>query len=143
MERYEPLYAERHIAAFNVRLILAFAVLVLGLSTLPDGGAVLVFVGFGWAAFTWFTTPGQYVVFWDRLLVEYGRPRVRHVLFQEIDRLEMLPVSFGNRMRVRFKNGRRMIIQPRDLKAFESKLQDAIDAYRQNDPESRAQDRSR
>ena len=137
MERYEPLYAERHIGTFNLRLVMALAVMLMGIVWLAPH---LVFIGLGWGAFVWFTTPGQYVVFWDRMLIEYGRPRVRHVLFQEIDRVEMLPVSFGNRMRVRLKNGRRTIIQPRDLKGFESKLQDAIDSYRQSHPQRRAQD---
>ena len=81
------------------------------------------------AAFSWFTTPSQYVIFSDRLLIAYGRPRVRQVLFQQIDHVELLKLAIGDRLRVRLTRGGSLYLQPRDADEFQTRLQSALSSY--------------
>ena len=117
---------DRHSSAMNFTLILAIVVAVIGaLSALP-----LLVVGLIVAAFSWLTTPSQYAVFSDRLIIYYGKPRVRHVLFQRIEQVELLSLPIGSRLRVRLEGGRMLFIQPRDAEEFQSKFQVALDSFR-------------
>ncbi|MCE2463489.1 MAG: hypothetical protein J4F46_06225 [Dehalococcoidia bacterium] len=114
----------------NFTLILAVVVAVIGaLSALP-----LLVVGLIVAAFSWLTTPSQYAVFSDRLIIYYGKPRVRHVLFQRIEQIELLSLPIGSRLRVRLEGGRMLFIQPRDPEEFQSKFQVALDSYHGDHP---------
>ena len=118
----------------NFTLILSIVVTVIGVISLDSGGLILVVVGLAVAAFSWLTTPSQYAVFNDRLIIYYGKPRVRHVLFQRIEHLELLSLPIGSRLRVRLEGGRFLFIQPRDAEEFESKFQVALDSYRRDHP---------
>ena len=110
----------------NFTLILAIVVAVIGaLSALP-----LLVVGLIVAAFSWLTTPSQYAVFSDRLIIYYGKPRVRHVLFDRVEQVELLSLPIGSRLRVRLEGGRMLFIQPRDAEEFQSQFQVALDSYR-------------
>ena len=122
----QPQHWDRHSSSMNFTLILAIVVAVIGaLSALP-----LLVVGLIVAAFSWLTTPSQYAVFSDRLIIYYGKPRVRHVLFQRIEQIELLSLPIGSRLRVRLEGGRMLFIQPRDAEEFQSQFQVALDSYR-------------
>jgi len=71
-----------------------------------------------------------YMVFNDRLVIAYGKPRVRNVLFQQIDEVQILTLVIGNRLLVRLKSGRRLLLQPRDIEQFQGRFQSALDSYR-------------
>lgn len=124
-----PIHIDRHNANFNITLILGVAVAVLGF--LQQGeGTPLIFLGLAFALYAWFTTPTQYIVFQDRLVIAYGRPRLRGVYFQQIDQVESLNLPFGTRLMLRLRRGRRIFIQPRDSEGFESQLLSALERYR-------------
>ena len=125
MEQHEPLHSDRHKSSLNITLIIAVGVALVGLYI-----DILWFLaGVVMAAFSWFTTPSQYVIFSDRLLIAYGRPRVRQVLFQQINQVELLKLAIGDRLRVRLTRGGSLYLQPRDADEFQSRLQSALSSY--------------
>ena len=135
MQQYEPLHADKHRSTFNLTLILSLVVAVIGLLSLGSGGVILLILGGAVAAYSWFTTPAHYWVYNDRLVIAYGRPRVRHVLFQQIDDVELLTLPFGNRLLVRLRTRRRLFLQPTDTEQFQSSLAGALDSFRRANPE--------
>ena len=132
MAQYQPLHADRHRASFNFTLILALGLSGVGLL---QQDPIWIVIGLGIAVFTWLTTPNQYLIYNDRLLIAYGRPRVRHLLFHQFDSVEPVSLPFGARLLVLLKGGRRFLIQPRDLEEFQDKLQNALDSYRKSHDE--------
>jgi hypothetical protein len=95
------------------------------------------------AAWSWFTTPSQYVLFADRLMIAYGRPRVRHVSFEQVGEVELISLPMGKRLRVRLTTGRMLFIQPRDGEEFGRRFQTALDSYRRDNPEYQEEQRER
>ena len=126
-QQYQPLHADRHGSSFNLTLIIALVVMAMGILVAQD--YLMVIVGLGVAAFSWLTTPGQYMLFTDRLVIAYGRPRIRHVFFQDISEVQMLKFAFGARLLVRLQKGSRVIIQPKNAEEFESRLKGALETY--------------
>ena len=133
MQQYEPLHAARHGSSFNLTLALALGVTVVGLLVMQD--PLVVIIGLAFAAFSWFTTPSQYMIFNDRLVIVYGRPRMRHVFFREIGQVDLLKVGFGDRLLIRLRSGRRYLLQPRDAEEFRGKLEQARESYLQQHPD--------
>ena len=132
-QQYEsPLHADRHRATFNFTLALSVAVAVVGLFT---GNFVLVIVGLAVAAFTWLTTPAQYMIFEDRLVIAYGRPRIKYIFFQQVEGVELMKFAIGSRVRIRLRTARPLFIQPRDAEEFENRFQNALDSFRRDNPE--------
>ncbi len=130
MEENNPLHWDRHKAAFNFPLLAGLALAVISLLSGGDSAILFVIIGLALAAYGWFTQPSQYVVYADRLVVTYGKPRVRHIPFQEVDQVELLKIAIGDRLLVRLKTGRRMFLQPRDLNEFQLRFAGALDSYR-------------
>ena len=139
MEQYEPLHADRHRSSFNLSLILSVAVAAIGLVTSEP---FVVVIGLGFAAFSWLTTPSQYMIFDDRLVIAYGKPRVRQVPFHQIDQVEVLRHPIGHRLLVRLRNGRRLIIQPRDAEGFQSRFQGALESFHSGHAPQQPEDES-
>ena len=131
MQRPEPLFTDRHISSLNITLMLGIAFIVMGMffqaALFVPGDFVII--GIVASAYSWLTTPSSYSVYLDRLVVFYGRPRIKHFLFEDIDHVELLKFNFGNRMWIRLKNGRRIIIQPKALEEFQEKFKEAVDAH--------------
>ena len=143
MEQYEPLHADRHRSSFNLSLILSLGVVVIGLFTFTSTSEpFILIIGLGLAAFSWLTTPSQYMLFNDRLIIAYGRPRIRHVLFQQVDQVEVLKLPIGDRLLVRLRNGRRLIIQPRDAEGFQSRFQGALESFHSGHAPQQPEDES-
>ncbi len=135
MQEYgQPLHADRHKGSFNFTLALALAVVVIGVLQMDAGGATFVVIGLAVAAFSWFTTPSQYTLFDDHITITYGRPRVRHIGFQQIDRSEILKIFVGDRLIIHLANGRRFLIQPRDVEGFQEKFEQALASYQRYHP---------
>ncbi len=128
-EQYQPIHADRHGSSFNLTLVIALVVLAMGIVIAQD--PLMVAVGLAVAAFSWLTTPGQYMLYPDRLIIAYGKPRIRHVLFRDIAEVQMLKFAFGSRLLVRLHKGSRLLIQPRDAEEFESRFQGALESYMQ------------
>ena len=132
-QQYEPLHAARHGSSFNLTLVLALGVTVVGAFVMGD--PLVVIIGLAFAAFSWFTTPSQYMIFNDRLVIAYGKPRMRHLFFNEMGHVDLLKVGFGDRLLVRLRTGRRFLLQPRDAEEFQGKLEQARESYFQHHPE--------
>ncbi len=127
-QQHAPLHSDRHRSSFNLTLIGGLAITAVGLFTLPEG-APWFLIGLAIVAWAWFTTPAHYMIFNDRLVIAYGRPRIRHVLFRQVDQIDPRLV-FGSRLLVRMSSGRPLLIQPRDIDEFRDKFQSALDTYR-------------
>ena len=133
MSEYEPLYSDRHKQSFNFTLILALALTVLGFF---QGAPQLVAVGVAFAAFAWLTTPKSYTLFQDRLLIAFGKPRMKAILYRDIDEVELVELrGFSPRLRVHYRRGSRTWLVPNDLETFHDRIQDALDTFRERNPE--------
>ena len=127
MEQHQPFHIDRHKSNFNFTLAVAMGVAVLGL---VGGNPLLLIAGLGVAGFSWLTTPARYTLFSDRLVIAYGMPRIRHIHFQDIDKVDPLKLPIGTRLRVGLRSRRPILIQPRDPDEFQSKLEGALESYR-------------
>ena len=111
--------------------------LILGLGAavadivISGGISGLFIVGIGVAIYAWFTTPTNYALYNDRLLIFYGRPRTRHIMFENIEGVDnlMVPLS-GPRLRVREFRGRGAWLTPRDPETFMEQFRIAMDNFR-------------
>ena len=128
--QYQPLHSDRNKSPFNFLLIAGLVAIGLGLFF----GAVnpsMVVIGLGVVAYAWFTTPTKYELFNDRLIIKYGQPRIKHVMFQNIEGVDnlMVPLS-GPRLRVREARGRGVWLTPRDPETFMDQFRQAMEAFR-------------
>ena len=130
MSEYQPLYADRHKASFNFTLFMALAVATLGLF----GNPALVVLGLGFAAYSWLTTPSNYMLFRDRLMIAYGRPRYKTILFGEIDGdIELVQLAIASpRLKVAYGRGHRTWLVPRDAEAFGQQFREALVRFRES-----------
>ena len=120
-----PIYWDQHSSRWNLTLIFALVVAVLGIMT----GYLLTVLGLAMAAYSWLTTPRQYLLFRDRMMIMYGMPRTRVISFAEISHAELLAMPFGERLRLRMVAGNRMMLMMRDPGAFLGHLEDALARY--------------
>ena len=127
----QPLYWDNHRVSFNLTLIFALVVAVLGFFSTE---VVLMFAGIGVAAYTWLTSPRRYMIYENALVIEYGRPRTKAIDFSNISHLEMLSLGIGDRLRVVLVNGKRTMVMARDLETFREKLDEAMDRYQGQNP---------
>jgi hypothetical protein len=117
----------------NFTLIFALVVAVFGLVRRDP---LLVAVGLAVAIFNWFTTPRQYLIYQDALVIAYGQPRVRVIPFGRISGSpEVLRLIVGDRLRVQLMRGRPLIFQTRDLPTFHDRLGEALNSFRRDHPE--------
>ncbi len=131
MESIQPKerWFERHAGSANLRYIVAFLSMILGVmfQAYP-----LILVGLAFALLAYFTTPKYYSIFEDRMVIFYGRPRTRHVLFDHIEWVDALPLPLGNRLIIRLKTSGRLMIQPTNSVEFRRRLQSDVEAYQAN-----------
>ena len=120
-----PIYWDQHASRWNLTLIFALVVAVLGIMT----GYLLTVLGLAMAAYSWFTTPRQYLLYRDRMMIVYGMPRTRIISFAELSHAEILALPFGERLRLRMVDGKRMMLMMRDPSAFMGHLEDALARY--------------
>ena len=125
----EPQWFERHAGSANLRLIVAFLSMILGVVLQHY---VLILIGLGFALLAWFTTPRYYSIYEDRMVIFYGQPRSRHVLFGHIEWVDALPFALGNRLIIRLRTSGRLMIQPTNSLEFRRRLQTAVESYQAN-----------
>ncbi len=121
----EPIFWDQHASRWNITLIFALVVAVLGIMT----GYLLTILGLAMAVFSWLTTPRQYLLYRDRMIIVYGMPRTRVISFAEISHAELLALPFGERLRLRMVSGKRMMLMMRDPGSFLGHLEDALSRY--------------
>ncbi len=122
-----PIYWDQHATKWNLTLIFSLVVIVLGF--IMAGGFLLVILGAVMAAYSWLTTPRQFLLYRDSMVIVYGMPRTRHISFAEISHVELLALPFGERLRIRMMSGSRMMLMMRDPGAFRAHLEDALAQY--------------
>ena len=129
-ERYQPLHSAKEKSPVNFMLILGLGAAVADI-VISGGISGLFIVGIGVAIYAWFTTPTNYALYNDRLLIFYGRPRTRHIMFENIEGVDnlMVPLS-GPRLRVREFRGRGAWLTPRDPETFMEQFRIAMDNFR-------------
>ena len=121
----EPLHWDNHRTNLNLTLIFSLVVAVIGVMGQP----LLFVIGVGVAIYSWLTTPKQYLIYSDALVLVYGRPRVKSYPFHEIANLELLTLPIGHRLRVRMANGRRLMLLTKDTETFRAQLDEALAAF--------------
>ena len=121
----QPLHWDQHRTKLNLTIIFGLIVAVIGVLGQP----VLFVMGVGVAIYSWLTSPKQYLIYRDALVIVYGRPRVKAYPFQEISHLESLSLPIGERLRVRLVNGRRIMLMTKDSETFRVKLDEALEAF--------------
>ena len=156
---------------FNLTLILALVVIVLGLlqaagfdplaaacspRTSSESGAtsegtqatgsepaaestnrgsawLLVIVGLGVGAYSWLTSPRQYRVYSDALIIMFGTPRRRTMHFSDIREVVLDRGFMGDPLRVYTVNRRRVPLQVREPEEMHRYLDGAVkDFWRAN-----------
>ena len=156
---------------FNLTLILALVVIVLGLlqaagfdplaaacsprssseNAATSGGAqpegsspanestnrgsawLLVIVGLGVGAYSWLTSPRQYRVYSDALIIMFGMPRRRMIHFSDIREVVLDRGFMGDPLRVYTNNRRRIPLQVREPEEMHRYLDGACkDFWRAN-----------
>lgn len=121
-----PIYWDQHATKWNLTLIFSVVVAVLGMFMQT---ILLIILGLGMAAYSWLTTPRQFLLYRDSMVIVYGIPRTRVISFSEISHVELLSLPLGERLRIRMVSGSRMMLTIRDPAAFRGHLEDALARY--------------
>ena len=144
MDLFEPLHRERHRSSVIVRTLFWMALLLVVLGFLSAGteaqkgdSLLLIAVGLFMGGIHWFTSPRNYHIFDDRLVIKYGTPRERVILFDQISRMELRPGFLGGRVHIHRTTGRPVHIDPRFARDFHDKLLGALNGYRREQLEER------
>lgn len=121
-----PIYWDQSASRWNLTLIFSLIVAVLGVVM---GAPLLVILGIGMAGYSWLTTPRQFLLYRDSMVIVYGIPRTRTISFAEISHVELLALPLGERLRIRMISGGRLMLMMRDPGAFRGHLEDALARY--------------
>ncbi len=121
-----PIYWDQHATKWNLTLIFSVVVAVLGIFM---QAVLLIILGLGMAAYSWLTTPRQFLLYRDSMVIVYGFPRTRVISFAEISHVELLALPLGERLRIRMVSGSRMMLMMRDPGTFRGHLEDALARY--------------
>lgn len=110
----------------NITLIFALVVAVIGLAT---GQTFLLLLGLIGAGLNWFTSPKQFQIYQNALVIVYGKPRVKAIPFPEISHTEILVLPMGSRLRVRLVNGKRVLVAVENIEEFRVRLDEALEKF--------------
>ena len=121
-----PIYWDQHATKWNLTLIFSVVVAVLGMFM---QAILLIILGLGMAGYSWLTTPRQFLLYRDSMVIVYGMPRTRVISYAEISHVELLALPLGERLRIRMITGSRLMLMMRDPGAFRAHLEDALARY--------------
>ena len=99
------------------------------------GSWLLIVVGIGVGAYSWLTSPRQYRIYSDALVIMFGTPRNRSVHFSQIQEAVNDRGFMGDPLRVYTINRRRIAIQVRDPEEFHAHLESAMAEFRRAYPQ--------
>ena len=125
-QQENPIYWDQHATKWNLTLIFSLVVAVLGIVMMQP---LLIILGLGMTGYSWLTTPRQFLLYRDSLVIVYGIPRTRVISYAEISHIELLALPLGERLRVRLVSGGRVMLMMRDPGAFRGHLEDALSRY--------------
>ena len=126
-QQENPIHWDQNASKWNLTLIFSLVVVVLGFAM--GFQLLLIVLGVVMAGYSWLTTPRQYLIYRDSVVVIYGMPRTRVISFAEISHVELLAMPLGERLRVRMVSGSRVMLMMRDPGAFRAHLEDALAQY--------------
>ena len=98
---------------------------------------LLILVGLAVGAYSWLTSPRQYRIYPDALVIFYGMPRRRTVHFSAIREVanDHGRGAMGDPLRVYTANRRRIPIQVREPDEMYPHLQRALEQFRRDNPQ--------
>jgi hypothetical protein len=99
------------------------------------GSWLLIVVGIGVGAYSWLTSPRQYRIYSDALVIMFGTPRNRSIHFSQIQEAVNDRGFMGDPLRVYTINRRRIAIQVRDPEEFHAHLDSAMAEFRRAYPQ--------
>lgn len=126
------IHSDRYRGSVNFTLIFALFVIAYGLLQ-GESGQTLVIVGALVAIYVWFTRPRSIEIYEDCLLIRYGKPRVRVIPFENIEKVEPLHLQVPDRWRIYLYRGRRIVLLTREPDVFAEHLEQARELYGSQD----------
>ena len=100
-----------------------------------SGAWLLIVVGLGVGAYSWLTSPRQYRVYSDALIIMYGMPRRRTIHFSDIREVVSDRGFMGDPLRVYTMNRRRVPLQVREPEEMHRYLDGALADFRRAYPQ--------
>ena len=125
MESPQPIHTDRHRSSMLHLMspALAAGLVVLGLVGLDP---ISLALGLGFAVYIWLTRQARYEIFHDTLVVRYWSPRKKVLPLTEIKDVQLVRLPWvGVALAVRNKEGRAVVIRPKDPELFLARLDDA------------------
>ena len=104
-------------------------------STNRGSAWLLVIVGLGVGAYSWLTSPRQYRVYSDALIIMFGMPRRRMIHFSDIREVVLDRGFMGDPLRVYTTNRRRIPLQVREPEEMHRYLDGAAKEYWRANPQ--------
>ena len=104
-------------------------------STNRNSSLLLVIVGLGVGAYSWLTSPRQYRVYSDALIIMFGMPRRRMIHFSDIREVVLDRGFMGDPLRVYTTNRRRIPLQVREPEEMHRYLDGAVKEYWRENPQ--------
>ena len=100
-----------------------------------SGAWLLIVVGLGVGAYSWLTSPRQYRVYSDALIIMFGTPRRRTIHFSDIREVVSDRGFMGDPLRVYTNNRRRIPLQVREPEEMHRYLDGALADFRRAYPQ--------
>ncbi len=100
-----------------------------------SGAWLLILVGLGVGAYSWLTSPRQYRVYSDALIIMMGTPRRRTIHFSDIREVALDRGFMGDPLRVYTVNRRRIPLQVREPEEMHRYLDSALADFRRANPQ--------
>lgn len=100
-----------------------------------SGAWLLIVVGLGVGAYSWLTSPRQYRVYSDALIIMFGTPRRRTIHFSDIREVVSDRGFMGDPLRVYTMNRRRIPLQVREPEEMHRYLDGALADFRRAYPQ--------
>ncbi|MQF64558.1 hypothetical protein FIM04_00325 [SAR202 cluster bacterium AC-409-J13_OGT_754m] len=137
MNSLYPLHVEAHRTSLLTRLIgwIGWGIILISMVSAVinprDIISVLGFLGAGilLAASQWFLAPRWYELYNDRIIVTYGKPRERIVLFDEISAVQIHRSPVSLEIKIKIANNRIVSLTPLNPAEFEQKIMQAVTQY--------------
>ena len=95
----------------------------------------MIVVGLGVGAYSWLTSPRQYRVYSDALIIMFGTPRRRTIHFSDIREVVSDRGFMGDPLRVYTMNRRRIPLQVREPEEMHRYLDSALADFRRAYPQ--------
>lgn len=99
------------------------------------GSFLLIIVGLGVGAYSWLTSPRQYRVYSDALIIMFGMPRRRTIHFSDIREVVLDRGFMGDPLRVYTTNRRRVPVQVREPEEMHRYLDSAVKDFWRDNPQ--------